>query len=205
MMDAITQWVTQIIVFLLVAAIIDLLIPKNAMKKYIKLVIGIILMLIFLRPIFFLFSIDIQNDLESNLNKLFQEDKDDESIEYLTEFQKREIQASTDAYILEQMSTQLVSLAQEQLLEAFHAEIVDIQFQFLTEDEITYDDLEEIIVFLRPGNDQEHVVTMIDEVIILGDDPIEKPYEDDGIKDLLRNLWELEDIKLSIKWEGGLS
>lgn len=205
MMDAITQWVTQIIVFLLVAAIIDLLIPKNAMKKYIKLVIGIILMLIFLRPIFFLFSIDIQNDLESNLNKLFQEDKDDESIEYLTEFQKREIQASTDAYILEQMSTQLVSLAQEQLLEAFHAEIVDIQFQFLTEDEITYDDLEEIIVFLRPGNDQEHVVTMIDEVIILGDDPIEKPYEDDGIKDLLQNLWELEDIKLSIKWEGGLS
>lgn len=204
-MDAITQWVTQIIVFLLVAAIIDLLIPKNAMKKYIKLVIGIILMLIFLRPIFFLFSIDIQNDLESNLNKLFQENKDDESIEYLTEFQKREIQASTDAYILEQMSTQLVSLAQEQLLEAFHAEIVDIQFQFLTEDEITYDDLEEIIVFLRPGNDQEHVVTMIDEVIILGDDPIEKPYEDDGIKDLLRNLWELEDIKLSIKWEGGLS
>src|SRR5699024_10049258 len=125
------------------------------------------------------------------------------SIEYLTEFQKREIQASTDAYILEQMSTQLVNLAQEQLLEAFHAEIVDIQFQFLTEDEITYDDLEEIIVFLRPGNDQEHVVTMIDEVIILGDDPIEKPYEDDGIKDLLRNLWELEDIKLSIKWEGG--
>src|SRR5690625_2656984 len=93
-MDMISQWVAQIIIFLLIAALIDLLIPTNTMKKYIKLVVGIILLLIFLRPVFFLFSIDIENDLESNIDNLFQEENDNESIDYWSEMQKKEIQAS---------------------------------------------------------------------------------------------------------------
>src|SRR5690625_31077 len=108
-MDMISQWVGQIIIFLLIAALIDLLIPTNtmkkyiklvvgiilinnriilttiSMKKYIKLVVGIILLLIFLRPIFFLFSIDIENDLESNIDNIFQEENDNESINYWSE------------------------------------------------------------------------------------------------------------------------
>jgi|SRR5690625_497728 len=203
-MDMISQWVAQIIIFLLIAALIDLLIPTNTMKKYIKLVVGIILLLIFLRPIFFLFSIDIENDLESNIDNIFQEENDNESIDYWSEMQKKEIQASQDAYILEQMSQQLIYLAEDELAETFEAEITDIQFIFSDEDK-TYDDLQTLVVHLRPKGEQSEMVDKVDEIVILDDHSQQDDQTDEAedIAQLLWDIWEIDDIEISIKWEGG--
>lgn len=205
-MNMISQWVAQIIVFLIVAALIDLLIPTNTMKKYINLVVGIILMLIFLRPVFFLFSVDIQNDLDANIDKLFEEENYKESADYFPEIKKKEIQASQDAYVLKQMSQQLIQLAEDPLAESYEAEIIDIQYVFVNEDK-TYDNLTELVVVLRQKNEHENdpIVTIVDEIVIL-DEPSEQDDQTDEASDiaqLLWELWELKDIQISIKWEGG--
>jgi len=205
--DIIIHWVTQIIIFLLLAAIIDLLIPKNSMKKYVKLVIGLILMLIFLKPLFYLFHFDIKNDLESSLTQLYEGETSDDSIENLIKMEKTDIQASQRAYILEQMANQLKAIANTPLIENHQVEIASIDFLFSSEQELSYEHLEEVIVYLQEPNESKGAVTEIDEVIIFSDDEVEMDHEldIDNIKSLLKELWEIRDKRLTIKWGGGTS
>ena len=206
-MDLLIQWVTQIIVFLLLAAVIDLLIPATAMKKYIRLVIGLILILIFLKPVFFLFNIDIHDALETSFSQLAQGKKDDESIENLIKMQKNEIQGTQDAYILEQMAVQLKDIAKDPLLEEFQVEITNMEFLFSTEENYKFEDLEEVIVYLRESDGEEGAVSAIDDVVINTDEPIvnEEDQNNEQIKSFLYEIWELSDKKLTINWEGGTS
>src|SRR5699024_7983286 len=138
--------------FDVLATIIDLLIPTTSMKKYIKLVLGLILMLIFLQPIFHLFQVDIEQTIESSLFQLEEQSFQDESLENLTEMKKVEIQASQDAYILEQLNIKLIDLAKEPLLEQHQAEITNIEFTFTDDSQKSYETLEEIIVVLHEAD-----------------------------------------------------
>ncbi|MEC5422286.1 stage III sporulation protein AF [Virgibacillus sp. C22-A2] len=205
-MEVLTQWVTQIIIFLLLAAIIDLLIPATSMKKYIKLVVGLILILILLKPVFFLFNINIQEALETSLSQLNQENISSDSIENLIEFQKKEIQAPQDAYILEQMAVQLKEVAKDPLFENYHAIITDIEFVFIAESDLAFDNLEEVIVYLRELENGEGAVSLVEDVVINMDDPaVDEGQDIDQIEILLREIWEFDNKKLTIMWEGGAS
>jgi stage III sporulation protein AF len=206
-MDLLIQWVTQIIVFLLLAAVIDLLIPANAMKKYIRLVVGLVLILIFLKPVFFLFNIDIHQALETSFSQLNKEELKNESVENLIKMQKSEIDDTQDAYILEQMAVQLKDIAKGPLAEKFQVEIVNIEFLFTTKNNYTFKDLEEVIVYLQESDGGEGAVNAIDEVVINTDDPEvhEERQDDEQIKSLLSEIWELGDKKLTVNWEGGAS
>lgn len=199
-MDLLMSWVMQIIIFVLIASMIDLLIPSNAMKKYIKLVVGLILVLIFLKPIFHIFQIDIEQALESSFSQI-NVDQEADSIENLIKIQKKEIQASSDAYILEQMTNQLKEVADEPLMK-HQVEIVDIHYKFVSNETITYDNLEEIIVYVRTLDQEEGDVSIVEDVIIDTKSPLESEQELDSepIKQELVEVWELEDKQLTIRW-----
>lgn len=206
-MDIISQWVTQIIVFLLLATILDLLVPATAMKKYIKLVIGLILMLIFLKPIFSLFTIDFQSELSSSLETLYEAEVSVEKMGDLTKDKKVDIETTQAAYILEEMTFQLQDLAKEPLLSNHHVEITNIEFKFSTEQAINFEGLEEIIVYLRESSSKEGIVSKIEEVNIqTGNvEEDEENDQDEEIKKLLQEVWEVSGKGLTIKWEGGAS
>src|SRR5699024_4201441 len=101
-MDLLVNWVTQIVIFLIVAIMIDLMIPATAMKKYIKLVAGLILILIFLKPVFALFEINIDQALETSYSKVMQEKSEQDTMENSIKMQKNEIEEGQRAYILEE-------------------------------------------------------------------------------------------------------
>ncbi|GAB3052179.1 stage III sporulation protein AF [Virgibacillus ainsalahensis] len=206
-MDMLIQWVTQIILFLLLAAIIDLLIPATDMKKYIKLVVGLILILLLLQPIFYVFNINIEQTLKTSISRLTEADTDNESVENLIEMQKSEIEGSQDAYILEQMAVQLTDIAKDPLMEEYHAEIMNINFLFSSEEDYTFDSLEEVIVYLQEIEDGEGAVSLVDDVVINTDEQAtdEEGQDTEEIQRLLREVWELDNKKITIIWEGGRS
>ncbi|MBP1969715.1 stage III sporulation protein AF [Virgibacillus natechei] len=206
-MDVFIQWVTQIVIFLILAAVIDLIIPSTHMKKYIKLVVGLILILILLQPIFYLFNINIQDELETSFSQVFEDNLNDDSVENLMELQKSEIEVSQDAYILEQMAVQLKDLASDPLLEEHQAEITDVNFLFSSEEDYTYENLEEVIVYLRESDDEEGTVELVEDVEINTDDPIitEEGQDNEQITGLLTQVWELHNKEITIIWEGGTS
>ncbi|WP_232231447.1 MULTISPECIES: stage III sporulation protein AF [Virgibacillus] len=201
------DWVTQIILFILLATIIDLVIPATSMKKYIKLVVGFILILILLKPLFFIFQIDVQRALETSLSGVLQEINQNDALDKSIETQKNEIEDTQDAYILEQMAVQLKEIAKEPLQDKFQAEITDIQFRFADEREKTYENLDEVIVYVNESKDGEGAVRIVDDVVIDLDSP-EQSREDNKLQDIeamLNDLWEIEQKKLLLQWEGGRS
>ncbi|HLR66422.1 stage III sporulation protein AF [Virgibacillus alimentarius] len=207
-MDVITQWVTQIIVFILLATIIDLIIPATSMKKYIKLVVGLILILIFLKPVFYLFNINIHQSLETAYSQLYEEEMENQDIENQIKMQKNEIQASQDAYILEEMTVQLKNLAKDPLREIHQAEITDIQFEFSKKEKVSYEDLEKVIVYLQELKNGEGEVNTVENIQINTEEPLEDEKDEQMIEEmeaLLRDTWDLNNKKLKIIWEGGTS
>ncbi|MCJ2389064.1 stage III sporulation protein AF, partial [Limosilactobacillus fermentum] len=58
-------WVSNIIVFVLLATVIDMLLPTSALQKYAKMVIGLLLIAIIITPILGLFNKDFDEILSA--------------------------------------------------------------------------------------------------------------------------------------------
>src|SRR4051794_11456966 len=113
-MEFLIEWVTNIILFILLATVIDMLLPNTSMQKYTKMVTGLLLIAIILTPIFKLIS----KDFETAMAQIptFQ-GPGEKNMENSIELQKKEIQASNHAYILETMAVQLEKGVEEELME----------------------------------------------------------------------------------------
>ncbi|WP_072887551.1 stage III sporulation protein AF [Ornithinibacillus halophilus] len=205
-MELLVQWVTQIIIFIILATIIDLLVPANSMKKYIKFVVGLVLILIFLKPFFYLFDFNIEQTLDRSFNEIFATN-DTKNIENLVEMQKSEIESSQNAYILEQMAVQLKDIANTPLKEEHKVEITAINFSFKIEQAFDFENLEEVIVTIRESEEGEGTIQAVDDVVINTEDPLanNSDVDSESIKEFLQEIWDLHDKKLSILWEGGAS
>ena len=57
-MSFLMNWVSQIVLFIFLATIVSLLIPKNSHEKVIKLVFGLIVFLLFLHPLKMIFQVE---------------------------------------------------------------------------------------------------------------------------------------------------
>ena len=122
-MEFIKEWVTNIILFVLFATMIDMLLPSSRFQKYTKMVTGLLLIAIILTPIFNLLTRDFDDVMDgiSNL-EITGENRINNSID----LQKSEIQASQDAYILKQMTVQLKEDANEELMDQYGLAITNI-------------------------------------------------------------------------------
>lgn len=58
MMAYIGEWVKHIVLLILMATFLDLILPNSSMRKYVKLVVGFLLILLILSPILQLFKLD---------------------------------------------------------------------------------------------------------------------------------------------------
>ncbi|WP_368652051.1 stage III sporulation protein AF [Ornithinibacillus sp. 4-3] len=195
------EWARQIIIYLLIAAIVDLIIPDISLKKYIKLVFGLILILLFLQPIFHVLKLtpaDIFLPSYTELNSYIE-------VEEQVDQQKSEIQSNQEAYILEQISIELIRVAEKQLAEEYQAAILDIDFDFKSDEPLSFAGLDGITVTLGSIEGGDVDISPIDEVII---DPEKQVLDQenehtDEIKEYLQMIWELEGKSLQINWEGG--
>ncbi|PLT29157.1 stage III sporulation protein AF [Peribacillus deserti] len=199
-MQYLTGWVTNIILFILLATVIDLLLPNSTMQKYAKMVIGLLLIAIILSPILKLFS----TDFEQVVSKALHTSQKQENIENLIEDKKKEIQASQQAYILKQMAVQLKTDAKEELMNKYqmNVETVDLEAKQVDTPEFPKD-IKNIHLTLKPADDLGSVETVA-QVNIDTSTPRPSQYaETKEIKNFLAAKWSVEEEILSIELEGG--
>ncbi len=205
-MDYITEWVTQIILFLLLALIIDLILPTSSLRKYIKMVVGLLLILIFLQPIFHLFEVDMDRFFAQEMSK-WNNAAEVENMENLIEDKKKEIQASQRAYILEQMAVQLKKQAKEELLNEYGVAIQNFSFQFQDEQTMSLETLKQLTVVLSEKQKAADS-SDVEEVVIDLDQPPQDEKKNEKktkkIKSFLASTWQLPEEQLIIQWEGGV-
>jgi len=206
-----TEWITNIIVFILLAVIIDLLLPNSSMQKYAKMVISLLLIIVIINPIFKIFSSDM-NEILSEFQ--LQTASEDENGKNLIEFQKKEIQASQRAYILKQMAVQMKTMAEEELVQNYDVMIETI---LLSESENVGDitsqkDLQHIQVVLKQNDATEAVgdgtVEVVEPVTIDTTKDTTKDEKADEIPseqivESLAKIWEVEEEKITLDLERG--
>jgi stage III sporulation protein AF len=203
-MDYLTEWITNIILFVLFATIIDMILPNSNMQKYTKMVTGLLLIAIILSPILKLLS----NDFESLLSSIPEMELDEEhQIENSIDLQKKEIQASQDAYILEEMAVQLTKAAEEELMDQYGLKIEKLDF--LTDENSQRDfpdNLQSVVVHLKDPKKEAEAVEVVKKVEIDTSEPLpsnEETADNREIASLLSEKWEIDKETIKIVLEGG--
>ncbi len=103
-MQFVTEWIRNIIVFLLLATMLHLLLPNSNLQKYVKFVVSLLLVVLMLTPLFKLLQTDV-NEVIANFNS--EKYATDHSIKNSIDAKKKEIQALTRAYSLEEMAVKM--------------------------------------------------------------------------------------------------
>jgi stage III sporulation protein AF len=198
-----TEWVTNIIIFVLLATVIDMLLPNTNLQKYTKIVTGLLLVAIILTPVLKLISKDFETALQSI--PIF-EGTEEKNMENLIELKKKEIQASQRAYILETMAVQLKEGTAEELMNQYGLEVANID---ITLDETTKqsfpDNLQKVIVQLKQSEEEANVVAVIKPVEINTNQPSQTKRltaQSEEITSLLAERWNVSEGAIEVLIEG---
>ena len=152
-MSFLAGWITNIIVFVLLATVIDMLLPSSALQKYAKMVIGLLLIAIILTPILGLFNTDFDKVLNAVTSEF--ENKNKKDLGNLTEMKKKEIQATQGAYILEQMAVDLQTEVEEELMEDYKVKISSIDVGVTNEESPSLEELQQINISLEEAEKED--------------------------------------------------
>src|SRR5690625_4422967 len=202
-MAMINDWVAEIIVLILLLSIIDLLILNHVYKKYVQLVIGLIILLIFLKPLFYFFNYDIVQNIQLSWASLQENAEQNEYVK--KDMKQKEIQSGQDAYILKHMTEQLIQIAKYPLIDQHELEISHIDYEF-TDEVVSYESLETLFVYVIPFLMEGGEVEQIEQINIQNEvkEETEKPFNEKEVIKLLKELWEFEHTKVNVIWEGGI-
>jgi stage III sporulation protein AF len=204
-MEFIKEWVTNIILFVLFATLIDMLLPTSKFQKYTKMVVGLLLISIILTPIFKLLSTDFEETFAAAIPNW--EEQKDVQIKKLTDLQKNEIQATHDAYILEQMAVQLKGDAEEELMSQFDLVISDLEVVVDAEDQRPFpENLQKVVLTLNEEITETEAIEVIKSVEINTKDSFEEnepnPIQNDKIIQLLSDKWSIDERTIELQIEG---
>ncbi|MBM4762249.1 stage III sporulation protein AF [Bacillus sp. B15-48] len=204
-MDFLTAWITNIILFILIATVIDMLLPNSSLHKYVKVVISLLLISIILSPIYKVISSDFETAIASMTN--FQGENQYKNLENSIEMQKKEIQASQHAYILKQTAVQLQLDAEEELMEKYGMKIANIEIQADEIDEnLSPESLQSIKVRIVNQGDEDDTVAVVKEVQIDTAQPLPSEQRSKHINEistLLSEKWNVPKTSIELFIEGG--
>lgn len=203
-MEFLKEWVTNIILFILLATVIDMLLPNTSMQKYTKMVTGLILIAIILTPIFKLISKDFETTLASIPS--FQT-PGEKNMKNSIEMKKKEIQASNHAYILETMAVQLKKGVKEELMKQYGLEIEKIDISMNDDSGLEFpDNLQKVTVLLKHPDKEVQTVEAIKPVKINTKTPLPSKNSVENTEKIaafLSGKWNVTQKTVEVSIEGG--
>lgn len=203
-MAFLTEWITNIIILVLLAGVIELLLPGNQFQNYIKMVVGLLILLAMLSPLFKLINSDLdQVFLAMDLPAAAKEDEIKNSIEE----NKSEIQSAQRAYILEQMAVPMKKQVQEELKQTYELEIVDLQIQTeIGKEPLDPEDIRGAKVVLAKYHHQAEISEVSEvDVSVSGperNESLEPPVSREVIQ-FLADQWQLDAKHVDVHLKGG--
>ena len=206
-MDFLSEWIANIILFILLAVVTEMLLPQTGLQKYVKMVLGLLLIIIFLKPLFTLFSKEPDEVLKEAENLVQNKNN---LLGNSIESKKIEIQSDINAYILEQTAVQLKDLSEKELMETFGYQIEDIEIELkepvdhtVSSDDLL-DNLKTIHVFLSADANEDRVEPVRDVSIQIGGEVKREKSEDtDKLASFFARQWGVDKERILITVERG--
>ncbi|MEA3320715.1 MAG: stage III sporulation protein AF [Bacillota bacterium] len=206
-MSYLTEWITSIILFILLATVVEMLLPNSSMQKYTKLVIGLLLIVVILTPILKLLSTDMDELFAKMTTHSSYTSK--ENTENLIEMKKKEIQASHAAYILNKAAVLMKEDVEEELRESYGVTVKDLRVVVKNEDQLTElpieENIESVVILLEQAEDETaiQVVKPVQIDTSRQKEPAPSSKEEGKIANFLADRWQLQPTNISVAVEGG--
>jgi stage III sporulation protein AF len=206
-MSYLTEWITSIILFILLATVVEMLLPNSSMQKYTKLVIGLLLIVVILTPILKLLSTDMDELFAKMTTHSSYTSK--ENTENLIEMKKKEIQASHAAYILNKAAVLMKEDVEEELRESYGVTVKDLRVVVKNEDQLTElpieENIESVVILLEQEEDETaiQVVKPVQIDTSRQKEPAPSSKEEGKIANFLADRWQLQPTNISVAVEGG--
>ncbi|WP_059103298.1 stage III sporulation protein AF [Shouchella shacheensis] len=209
-MGFLSDWVTSIILLILLAIVLEMLLPSSVLKGYVKMVVSLMLLVMMLQPVISILT----SDADEWLNSLIPDTRTEEKqVTNEINEQKREIESGQDAYISKQVAVDLEDLVAEELEVQFKMEIrhLDVnEWQGQGEGEVTIHAVvgevgvteatqEQVAETIQPvsieidaasSNEEEQVEAELGE-------------EEAEVIQLLAEAWDIPETTITLSWEGG--
>lgn len=207
-MQFLTEWISNIILLIFLATILELLLPNSSLQRYVKMVVGLLLLSIIINPLFSIFSKDF-NSLISNIDLTYAQT---ENINFSIESKKKEIQSVQLAYISEQVAVQLKRQVEEEMITKFDKEVVEVMVDlndFLEEDDYLNSIVQVSILLKKVDSDVEEgdktipVVALVDIDTSKGVEPLQETTNKQEILQYLATTWTIPIEKVEVLMEGG--
>ncbi|MFT8364215.1 MAG: stage III sporulation protein AF [Sporolactobacillus sp.] len=207
-MQYLENWVSQLVVLILFAVILELLLPSGGFQKYVRLVIGLVLIVALLGPVMALFHVNPQAIINGMVS-----DKGTNSLKRETTQEKKEIEQQQAAYIQEQMAVQMKNTVKEALAKRYRLQIERIKLT-TKEDNLQELNLQQVTLVLRAADQSgAKSVTAIQPIepvsIHVGKqsgsdaDTDHSDARTDQIRSFLAGKWQINKKMIAIQVEGG--
>lgn len=210
-MQFLTDWISNIILLILLATILELLLPNSSLQRYVKMVVGLLLLVMILNPLFSILSKDADSWIDSiDLTTQF----DESDLDFSIESKKKEIQRAQLAYISEQMAVQLKRQVEKEMITKFEKEVKEVNValsDFLDEDDYL-NSITNVSIHLKAiQNDQKLIGNEIVEAVSLvtinttgQSQPSQNEAKDkQDISNFLATQWQIPIDKIEVEVEGG--
>ncbi|UTR09465.1 stage III sporulation protein AF [Evansella sp. LMS18] len=209
-MSMVTAWITNIILLILFATVLELILPNSKMQRYVKLVVGLMLLMVMLQPLLSVFQADPEELLAEISSAASMNTSGDSS---LLDSKKMDIEEVQLAYISEQMAVQLKEQAADAVREKFEVVMkeVTVNIQDYPENEEELKNfLTEIVVHLEsPGEEvDERGVEIINiDPVEINKEPLTEAAEASDrltreIQAFLGELWSMPEEKIHVLVNG---
>src|SRR5699024_7911160 len=147
-MDEMMTWINQIVMFVLLASIVDLMIPHSKFTKYVRFVIGFIFILIFINPLFALFGPDLSGEINQLIDKIY-ESAINADMKKTIQFKISDSQSQREGYVVDKMHVHLKEKVQTKLQKSLNEQIDKLECSFEEELESSPENLEQINVVIE--------------------------------------------------------
>ena len=210
MLEVLGGWVSNLVIFLLAAFLLELLLPSSVFQKYTRVVLSFILMLIIIEPIVQLTNENYEAEWERQMNQIFAASYSSENMEEKIKMKKNEIEMGQDAYISEQVTDQLKEQAEDTVKKRWGWEVKEVALQWEENRDKNVKQLEDVSVSVQLARSEEvEKEGPIEPVNIQIEENIEKKetsnHTTKEILIFLEQTWGIpsEQIQLEVDEEGG--
>ncbi|RQW20855.1 stage III sporulation protein AF [Bacillus sp. C1-1] len=202
-MTYINEWITSIVIIILLAVVLEMVLPNTNLKNYVKITMSLLLLLFLLQPVLNIFY----EDPDEWLNEVIQQTTSEGiNVEEEINSQKKDIERFFDAYTSEQVAVQLKDQANEDLKKDEDVMVTDLSIIQDNKGEFT-----QIEVVVVPYQGEERTSTsQTDEVkpvsITIGEtEPKEDAvsYKEEDVISMLADIWGVPSSVITLKEEGG--
>ncbi len=185
------------------------------MQRYVKMVVGLLLLVVMLQPLLAIFTEDVDAWLFSILNET---NRTEQSVANTINLQKREIELGQRAYISEQVAVQLKSQVEEALQEEYALKIVRVNVELAndTAETVTEQEIKAIYVHVQTaetkadvekseeyGDVQPIEVVQINTSQTTPVETLETSKDLESVKQFLSQYWHIPNEMILLAWEGG--